>query len=164
MTPSPPPRFSRKKTTKKRSNSAALRPSARAFTCRFLPTLSPALQIGFLFVLSDLAAERGLLSERVTFDSIGVSHAQGCFASCPLVFQSAATIRPGRHYLEVPRYEVGIQFDFHYLDGVGEWGGGFGPRFHYNFNEHFALDSELTYRQHNVSTFNSLIPTSTVIG
>jgi hypothetical protein len=122
------------------------------------------LQIGFLFVLSDLAAERGLLSERVTFDSIGVSHAQGCFASCPLVFQSAATIRPGRHYLEVPRYEVGIQFDFHYLDGVGEWGGGFGPRFHYNFNEHFALDSELTYRQHNVSTFNSLIPTSTVIG
>lgn len=70
----------------------------------------------------------------------------------------------GRHYLEVPRYEVGIQFDFHYLDGVGDWGGGFGPRFHYNFNEHFALDSELTYRQHNVSTFNSLIPTSTVIG
>lgn len=70
----------------------------------------------------------------------------------------------GRHFMESPRYELGIQFDFHYLEGVGEGGGGFGPRFHYNFNEHLALDSELTYRQHNVSTFKSLIPSSTVIG
>ena len=30
------------------------------------------------------------------------------------------------HSGEVPRYEVGLQFDFNYLDGVGDWGGGFG--------------------------------------
>ena len=58
----------------------------------------------------------------------------------------------------------GSQFDFHYLEGVGDWGGGFGPRFHYNFNDHFALDSELTYRQHNVPAFSGTIPTWLVIG
>ena len=51
---------------------------------------------------------------------------------------------------QVPRYELGAQFDFHYLNGLQEWGGGFGLRFHYNFNRHIALDSELVYRQHNL--------------
>lgn len=67
-----------------------------------------------------------------------------------------------QHYEDVPRYELGMQVDVHYLDGVGDWGGGVGGRFHYNFNEHFALDSELTYRQHNLSTPNGL--SSTVVG
>jgi hypothetical protein len=51
----------------------------------------------------------------------------------------------------LPRYEVGVKANINYLDGVGEWGGGIGARFHYNFDQHFALDSELTYRQHNLS-------------
>ena len=62
-------------------------------------------------------------------------------------------------YLETPRYEAGLQFDFNYLNGVGDSGGGFGPRFHYNFDDHFALDSQLIYRQHDVS-----IPTGTTFG
>jgi hypothetical protein len=52
---------------------------------------------------------------------------------------------------EVPRYELGMQTDFSYLAGFGVGGGGIGLRFHYNFAEHFALDSQLTYRQHNVA-------------
>ena len=63
------------------------------------------------------------------------------------------------HFGEVPRYEVGLQFDFNYLDGVGDWGGGFGGRFHYNFNEHFALDSQIIFRQHDVS-----VPMGTAVG
>lgn len=51
---------------------------------------------------------------------------------------------------EVPRYEVGVQADIHYLDGVGEWGGGIGFRFNYNFRENMALDSELLFRQHHL--------------
>jgi hypothetical protein len=67
-----------------------------------------------------------------------------------------------QHYEDVPRYELGMQVDIHYLDGVGDWGGGVGGRFHYNFDEHFALDSELTYRQHDVLSPNGL--SSTVVG
>src|SRR5215467_7141865 len=44
---------------------------------------------------------------------------------------------------EVPRYELGLQFDIANID-VGA-SGGLGLRFHYNFNEHVALDSELFY-------------------
>ena len=56
-----------------------------------------------------------------------------------------------RYYdAELPRYEFGVQADIHYLDGVGEWGGGVGFRFDYNFNEHIALDSELVFRQHDL--------------
>jgi hypothetical protein len=59
-------------------------------------------------------------------------------------------------YTETPRYELGLQVDVAYLNGVSDWGGGAGVRFHYNFDEHFALDSELTYRLHNVFTSNAL--------
>lgn len=62
-------------------------------------------------------------------------------------------------YLESPRFEAGLQFDINYLNGVGDSGGGFGGRFHYNFDEHFALDSQLIYRQHDVS-----IPAGTTFG
>jgi hypothetical protein len=62
---------------------------------------------------------------------------------------SSSTYSQGR-YSDVPRFEVGAQFDFNYLDGVNVWGGGLGGRFHYNFTEHVALDTELIYRQHNV--------------
>ena len=59
------------------------------------------------------------------------------------------TYAQGR-YSDVPRFEVGAQFDFNYLDGVNVWGGGLGFRFNYNFTEHLALDSSLTYRQHDL--------------
>src|SRR5215467_11589254 len=65
---------------------------------------------------------------------------------------------------EVPRYEVGAQFDIHYLNGLQEWGGGLGLRFHYNFNQHVALDSELVYRQHNLFASNSTAAQSATIG
>ena len=67
-------------------------------------------------------------------------------------------------YLEIPRYEVGVQFDFNYLSHVGEWGGGFGARFHYNFNEHLGLDSQVTYRQHDISSVCGTSIRSGVIG
>lgn len=70
-----------------------------------------------------------------------------------------------RYYdTEVPRYEFGVQADIHYLDGVGEWGGGVGFRFNYNFNEHFALDSELVFRQHDLFAPNSGSTQSAVVG
>jgi hypothetical protein len=65
---------------------------------------------------------------------------------------------------EVPRYEIGMQADIHRLDGVGEWGGGLGFRFNYNFNEHVALDSELVYRQHDLLASNGVTPQSPVVG
>jgi hypothetical protein len=65
---------------------------------------------------------------------------------------------------EVPRYEVGVQADIHHLDGVGEWGGGLGFQFNYNFNEHFALDSELVYRQHDLLASNGVTTQSPVVG
>src|SRR5215472_15279191 len=67
-------------------------------------------------------------------------------------------------YGEVQRYEVGVQADFNYLDGVGEGGGGLGVRFHYNFNEHIALDSELVYRQHNLLASSGTTMQSATIG
>lgn len=57
---------------------------------------------------------------------------------------------------EVPRYEVGVEADIHYLDGVGEWGGGIGFRFDYNFNGNLALDSELLFRQHDLLASDGL--------
>src|SRR5215471_11722211 len=63
------------------------------------------------------------------------------------------------HSGEIPRYDVGLQFDFNYLDGVGDGGGGFGGRFDYNFNEHFALDSQIIFRQHDVS-----VPVGAAVG
>lgn len=57
-----------------------------------------------------------------------------------------------------------MQADIHHLDGVGEWGGGLGFRFNYNFNEHIALDSELVYRQHDLLASNGLTTQSAVVG
>ena len=65
---------------------------------------------------------------------------------------------------EVPRYEVGVQADIHYLDGVNEWGGGLGLRFNYNFNEHVALDADVLYRQHDLLVSNGLSSQSAVVG
>jgi hypothetical protein len=50
------------------------------------------------------------------------------------------------------------------LSGVGDWGGGVGGRFHYNFDQHVSLDSELIYRQHNVASFNGTIPFTGTVG
>lgn len=47
--------------------------------------------------------------------------------------------------LDIPRYEVGLQLDLNYFDQAGDLGGG-GGRFHYNFDNHFALDTQLTHR------------------
>jgi len=65
---------------------------------------------------------------------------------------------------DLPRYEVGVQANINYLDGVGEWGGGIGARFHYNFDQHFALDSELTYRQHDLATLSGPSLTPAAVG
>lgn len=65
---------------------------------------------------------------------------------------------------EVPRYEFGVQADIHYLDAVGEWGGGVGFRFDYNFNEHLALDSELVFRQHDLLSSNGGSTLPAVVG
>lgn len=69
-----------------------------------------------------------------------------------------------QHYSDVPRYELGLQVDIANLNGINEWGGGVGARFHYNLNEHFALDSQLTYRQHNIAVLSGIIPSSSAIG
>jgi len=65
---------------------------------------------------------------------------------------------------DLPRYEVGVQANINHLDGVAEWGGGIGGRFHYNFDQHFALDSELTYRQHDLATLSGLSLNTAVVG
>jgi len=61
--------------------------------------------------------------------------------------------------LDVPRYELGLQLNVAYLNGVSDWGGGLGGRFHYNFNEHLAFDSELLFRQNNVPAITPSNPT-----
>ena len=82
-----------------------------------------------------------------------------------LLFGISPQLFAQRYYgPEVPRYEFGVQADIHYLDGVGEWGGGVGFRFNYNFNEHFALDSELVFRQHDLFAPNSGRTQSAVVG
>jgi hypothetical protein len=69
-----------------------------------------------------------------------------------------------RQYTELPRYELGLQANINQLDGVGVWGGGMGARFDYNFDQHFALDSELTYRQHDMATLSGLSLNTAVVG
>lgn len=76
----------------------------------------------------------------------------------------AALCAQSSHYGEIPKFELGVQYDITYLSGVGDWGGGIGARFHYNFDEHFALDTAVTYRQHNVASFSNTIPTTGVVG
>jgi hypothetical protein len=69
-----------------------------------------------------------------------------------------------QHYSDLPRYELGVQANINHLDGVEQWGGGIGGRFHYNFDQHFALDSELTYRQHDIATLSGLSLNTAVVG
>jgi hypothetical protein len=69
-----------------------------------------------------------------------------------------------RQSSDLPRYELGVQANINHLDGVEEWGGGIGARFHYNFDQHFALDSELTYRQHDIATLSGLSLNTAVVG
>jgi hypothetical protein len=69
-----------------------------------------------------------------------------------------------RQNSDLPRYELGIEANINQLDGVGVWGGGIGGRFHYNFDQHFALDSELTYRQHDIATLSGLSLNTAVVG
>ncbi|HET7152022.1 MAG TPA: outer membrane beta-barrel protein [Candidatus Acidoferrum sp.] len=64
---------------------------------------------------------------------------------------------------EVPRYELGLQFELGRIDGVSD-AGGLGARFHYNFNEHLALDSELSYGPNNVSTGSHASQTTFLVG
>ena len=46
--------------------------------------------------------------------------------------------------LEVPRYELGAQFGLAHIQRVSD-ALGVGASFDYNFNEHYALDSQFTY-------------------
>jgi hypothetical protein len=52
---------------------------------------------------------------------------------------------------EVPRYELGVQFSFSHNESVSDALGG-GASFHYNFNKHYALDSQFTYGPATTST------------
>jgi hypothetical protein len=45
---------------------------------------------------------------------------------------------------EVPRYELGGQFSLVHIEGLSPTLG-VGASLHYNFNEHFALDSQFTF-------------------
>ena len=63
----------------------------------------------------------------------------------------------------VPRFEAGLQLDFASLGPVGMVGGA-GGRFHYNFTSHYALDTEITYRQQNVSAANNFLAPSVTLG
>lgn len=81
-----------------------------------------------------------------------------------LLFSALPAYTPAQSSSDFRRYEVGAQFDVSYLSGVGDWGGGFGARFHYNFDEHIALDSELIFRQHDVASFNSTAAFTGTVG
>jgi len=64
---------------------------------------------------------------------------------------------------EVPRYELGVQFEVARIDSVSD-AGGLGVRFHYNFNEHLALDSQLSYGPSNLSTGSESSQTAFLVG
>src|SRR5215467_811466 len=64
---------------------------------------------------------------------------------------------------ELPRYELGLQFDIVNLHEVGA-SAGLGLRFHYNFNEHVALDSELSNGSSSLSTGSQASPTNFLTG
>lgn len=81
-----------------------------------------------------------------------------------LLFSALPTYAQAQSSAGFRRYEVGAQFDVSYLSGVGDWGGGFGARLHYNFDEHFALDSELIFRQHDVALFNGTAAFTGAVG
>ena len=55
--------------------------------------------------------------------------------------------------LEVPRYELGLQFNFAHTERVNDALQA-GVRFHYNFTEHLALDSEFDYGTNSVPGAN----------
>ena len=63
----------------------------------------------------------------------------------------------------VPRFEAGLQLDFAGLGPVGLVGGA-GGRFHYNFNDHYALDTEITYHQQNASPANNFLAPTVTLG
>lgn len=52
----------------------------------------------------------------------------------------------GQRYYDsaLPRYELGLCLDLANVHAAGTMGGG-GATFHYNFNDHLALDSQLTF-------------------
>jgi hypothetical protein len=63
----------------------------------------------------------------------------------------------------VPRLEAGLQLDFAGLGPVGLVGGA-GGRFHYNFNDHYALDTEITYHQQDASLANNFLAPAVTLG
>ena len=63
----------------------------------------------------------------------------------------------------IPRYELGMQFDLGYWNGIDS-GLAAGVRFHYNFNEHVALDSELTTRRQYVSSGDPAVQVNGLLG
>ena len=63
----------------------------------------------------------------------------------------------------IPRLEAGLQLDFAGLGPVGLVGGA-GGRFHYNFSDHYALDTEITYHQQDVSPTNNFLAPAVTLG
>ncbi len=66
-------------------------------------------------------------------------------------------------YQEVPRYELGVQFRLAHIERISDALVG-GARFHYNFNEHFALDSQLTFGPATTSAGGSGAQTALLVG
>lgn len=81
--------------------------------------------------------------------SIEVAHAQDYVPSGSHVLDPDGTVGQGPQNAGIPRYELGMQFDLGYWNSVDP-GLAAGVRFHYNFNGHVALDSELTSRRQDL--------------
>lgn len=81
------------------------------------------------------------------------------FAACFFVLLASVPAAKS----QVFRYEVGVQFNLSPMTEVGG-GGGFGATFHYNFNDHLALDSQLTYRRKTVRTSDDIGQTQFLTG
>src|SRR2546421_225398 len=63
----------------------------------------------------------------------------------------------------VPRFETGLQLNFASLGPAG-FVGGAGGRFHYNFTNHYALDTEITYHQQDVFPGNNFLAPAATLG
>jgi hypothetical protein len=55
---------------------------------------------------------------------------------------------------ELPRYELGLRLDLANVHAAGAMGGA-GATFHYNFNDHLALDSQVTFGPVTITGGNS---------
>ena len=95
-----------------------------------------------------------MLSLRMMMLLIGVNHAQGCILSDSRVRDSAGNLCPSVFRLRgsALRTRCAIRFRAYPKSQRRARGG---ASFHYNFNEHFALDSQFTYGPATTSTLGA---------